>query len=142
MCIGTMKIIFLTKYDPENINIWSGTLHYIYNKLKEEHEVEVLEFGANIPATTDYSVAINTDICRLIFIGKNWKRKGGDKLLRIYEILTKDGFPCTLTIMGSIPENEQEEDEDLTVIPHLDKSKQEDLKKLCDNHPVMNLKLD
>jgi hypothetical protein len=37
-----MNILFLTREDPENIHIWSGTLYHIYRKLKENHHVEVM----------------------------------------------------------------------------------------------------
>ncbi|MDR0540851.1 MAG: glycosyltransferase family 4 protein [Dysgonamonadaceae bacterium] len=95
-------------------------------------KISVVEFGANIPTPKNYSIDINMDICRLVFIGKNWEKKGGDKVLQAYKILKEEGFPCSLTIIGSMPEDEREDDEDLTIIPFLDKSKKEDLKKLCD----------
>ena len=97
----------------------------------DPNKIEVVEFGANIPTPQNYSIDIAMDICRLIFIGKKWKDKGGDKLLQAYKQLKSEGFPCTLTIIGSTPEDEQEEDENLTIIPFLDKSKKEDLEKLC-----------
>jgi glycosyltransferase involved in cell wall biosynthesis len=95
-------------------------------------KISVVEFGANIPTPQNYSIDINMDICRLVFIGKNWEKKGGDKVLQVYEILKEENFPCSLTIIGSTPEDDWEEDEDLTIIPFLDKSKKEDLEKLCD----------
>jgi len=254
-----MNIIFLTKYDPRDLNNWSGTLYHIYQKLKEKHNVEIIgpeilkqlalfksvnfpaktffpddryvknmgrllserintlgydllffgdlyfhpsdvqipfvlvsdmtfeqvkihyrkpderniepcihleklslnnasmiiyssewakqkaidfyntdpdkisivEFGANIPTPTGYSIDINTDICRLVFIGVDWERKRGDIILQTYKLLKAEGFPCTLTIIGSTPKNEPEEDENLIIIPRLEKSKKEDLEKLC-----------
>ena len=94
-------------------------------------KIEVVEFGANIPEPTDYSVKINMDICRLVFIGKDWERKGGDKLLHIYEILKNEGFPCTLIIIGSGKKNVDLGDPNAKVYPVLDKSRKEDLDKLC-----------
>jgi len=61
-----------------------------------------VEFGANIPTPSDYKIDIQTDICNLVFIGKNWQKKGGDKVLGAYRKLKSDGFRCTLTIIGSI----------------------------------------
>ena len=95
------------------------------------NKIHVIEFGANIPAPQNYKIDINTKICNLVFIGKNWKKKGGDKALQAYKRLKSEGFPCTLTIIGSTPNEKLEEDKDLTIIPHLDKSKQEDLERLC-----------
>lgn len=37
-----MNIIFLTRFDPRNINNWSGTLYHIYNKLKDNHNIEIV----------------------------------------------------------------------------------------------------
>lgn len=37
-----MNIIFLTRFDPRNINNWSGTLYYIYNKLREKHNIKII----------------------------------------------------------------------------------------------------
>ena len=61
----------------------------------DQGKIEVVEFGANIPNPTNYSIEINTDVCRLLFIGMDWERKNGDLVLQIFELLKKDGFPCT-----------------------------------------------
>ena len=37
-----MKIVFLTRYDPKDINHWSGTLYHMYHQLKKEHHVEIM----------------------------------------------------------------------------------------------------
>ena len=37
-----MKIAFLARLDPENVNSWSGTLFRIYHKLKDKHQVIVI----------------------------------------------------------------------------------------------------
>jgi glycosyltransferase involved in cell wall biosynthesis len=94
--------------------------------------IDVVEFGANIPEPQNYSIEINTDICRLLFIGVNWERKGGDKMLQTYQILKNEEFPCTLTIIGSMPKEEPEEDDGLTIIPFLDKGRKEDLERVCE----------
>lgn len=95
-------------------------------------KINVVEFGANIPTPNNYSIEIDMDICRLVFIGTDWERKGGYKMLEIYRILKQEGFPCTLTIIGSLPEDEPEDDENLTFIHFLDKTRKEHLEKLCD----------
>jgi len=94
-------------------------------------KIDVVEFGANIPDPTEYSVEIDTTICRLVFIGKDWEIKGGDKLLEIYQILKDDGFPCTLTIVGSGNKEIDIDCDGITVYHFLDKSKPSDLEKLC-----------
>jgi len=37
-----MNILFLTRFNPRDIHIWSGTFFHIYNKLQERHNVEIL----------------------------------------------------------------------------------------------------
>jgi len=53
-------------------------------------------------------------------------------MLKIYEILKKDGFPCSLTIIGSGDREIDVKDKNIKVFPFLDKSKPEDLGKFCE----------
>ncbi len=100
-----------------------------YNCLKDK--IHVVEFGANIPHPEKWQHNIDTSLCNLVFIGRNWEKKGGDKVLGAYKKLKSEGFPCALTIIGSTPPEMPEEDENLTIIPFLDKSKPEHLERLC-----------
>lgn len=95
--------------------------------------IDVIEFGANIPAPFDFQIKIDMHVCNLVFIGKIWKKKGGDKALGAYRKLKAEGFPCTLTIIGSVPDvhPDPDTDPDLTIIPFLNKSKPDDLSRLC-----------
>ncbi|WP_286833797.1 MULTISPECIES: glycosyltransferase family 4 protein [unclassified Proteiniphilum] len=95
-----------------------------------ESKIHIVEFGANIPSPLEYQINIRTEICNLVFIGKEWKRKGADKVIGAYRQLKQCGFKCQLTIIGSTPEQKLESDDNLTIIPHLDKSKKEDLDRL------------
>ena len=97
----------------------------------DPNKIDVVELGANISAPTNYRIDIATEVCRLVFIGRNWKKKGGDKVLQAYRILKAGSFPCSLTIIGSTPEEATDADEDLTVIPFLNKEKKEHLNRLC-----------
>lgn len=96
-----------------------------------EDKVHIVEFGANIPTPLEYNIDIQIEVCNLLFIGKEWKRKGGNKIVDAYRHLKQNGFKCKLTIIGSNPELKLELDKDLEVIPHLDKSNEEDLNRLC-----------
>jgi len=93
-------------------------------------KIHVVELGANIPTPTEYLVDVNMDFCRLVFISNDWVRKGGDKLLEIYKILKNEGFPCSLTIIGSNNKEIDLEDSNVTVYSFLDKSKPTDLEKI------------
>lgn len=92
-----------------------------------EENIHVLDFGANIPAPQNVQPdRFDKDICRLTFVGRDWERKGGNKMLQIYSILKKQGFPCELTIIGSKP-TRKVLDSDITIIPFLNKKKPEDI---------------
>lgn len=95
-------------------------------------KIHVVEFGANIPNPPKYQLKIDTNVCNLVFIGRNWEKKGGEKVLRAFRKLKEEGLSCTLTIIGSVPPEILAEEKDLTIIPFLDKSQSEKLNKLCD----------
>lgn len=95
-------------------------------------KINIIEFGANIPFNVNYSTDINMEKCKLVFIGKNWERKGGEKMLQIYKILKKDKFPCSLTIIGTTTKEVLDDNDDLEIIPFLDKTNPEQLDKLND----------
>ncbi len=61
--------------------------------------------------------------CSLVFIGRDWRRKGGDIVLSTVHELERRGAPCTLTVIGtqppgSLPRGTQ-------VIPRLDRTRPE-----------------
>lgn len=88
-------------------------------------KVHVIEFGANIESVSHREIEIpSPDNCNLLFIGTNWKMKGGDKALEAYEILRKKGIHCTLTIVGSKPPFDIE-DKNIKVYPFIDKATEE-----------------
>ena len=95
----------------------------IFHYHARNSKIHVVEFGANIPHPMDYQADIQMDTCNLVFIGRNWQKKGGDKMLGAYRILKKEAFPCTCTLIGSVPPNASKNDDpDLTIIPFLDKT--------------------
>jgi len=87
-CIRLEKLLYESSFKIIYASEWiKNRVVEIYNI--DTNKIHVVEFGANIPAPTNYSIEINTDICRLIFIGKNWEKKGGDKILQAYKQLKK-----------------------------------------------------
>ena len=86
-------------------------------------KISVVEFGANISEPSQLNEQRSSDVCNLLFIGKEWERKGGDKTLSIYQYLRKKKFPCTLTIIGSDP-NIQNLD-NIEIYPYVDKNTEE-----------------
>ena len=73
-------------------------------------KVKVLSLGANMPAEygPDEIQRIigqrGRDVCRLLFVGVDWIRKGGDLALAIVSRLHNAGVRAELTIVGANPE--------------------------------------
>jgi glycosyltransferase involved in cell wall biosynthesis len=73
-------------------------------------KVKVLPFGANLTGNRDLDAIDEiirrrgTDVCRLLFVGVDWKRKGGDLAIAIAGALLDRGVRTELTIVGSTPE--------------------------------------
>lgn len=71
--------------------------------------VEVVPMGANLtfdytPADVEAFVAERPATpCRLLFIGVEWLRKGGDIALRVTERLNEQGIPAELVVVGCQP---------------------------------------
>lgn len=86
-------------------------------------KISIVEFGANISEQPQFNIQKNSNICNLLFIGKEWERKGGDKAISIYQYLRQKKFSCTLTIVGSDP-NIQDID-NVEVYPYVDKNTEE-----------------
>ena len=69
-------------------------------------KVAVIPFGANIECTRNIndikSIVRNrqTNTCRLLLVGVNWKRKGGDIAMEVAARLNKNGLPTELHIVG------------------------------------------
>lgn len=92
-------------------------------------KIHVVEFGANIPEPKCLLCeSPNNAVCQIVFVGREWKRKGGAKMLEIYQILQSQGFPCNLTMIGcAIPD--ELSIEGVNVFPYLDKADPKSLNK-------------
>ncbi len=73
-------------------------------------KVKVLSLGANLPVEYDPDEVErmigrrDRDVCRLLFVGVDWIRKGGDLALAIVSRLHDAGVRAELTIVGANPE--------------------------------------
>ena len=63
-----MNIVFLTRFDPQNINNWSGTLYYMYNKLGEKHNLKII--GPEIVEQLTFFISNNSSKYKNIQIDK------------------------------------------------------------------------
>ena len=92
---------------------------------KNASDVDVIEFGSNVPEKNPYKQKKDAKCCNLLFVGTNWNMKGGDKVLDVYHKLKERNLNCKLTIIGSTPDFAIDGPE-IIVYPTLDKSLKED----------------
>lgn len=91
--------------------------------------VKVIPFGANldeVPSRAECLSPRPSPPFRLLFIGRDWVRKGGPIVLGALRELRSRGRDVTLTVVGASPPAE----EGLEVIPLLDKKVEEDRARL------------
>lgn len=110
-----------------------------WNKQSAIHEygidgskISVIPVGANldhIPSVED--ISFNADHkCRLLFLGVEWDRKGGDIALGTFRILQEKGIDVHLHIIGCMPPVDLSKEKNIIVIPFLDKNKTTDFQQL------------
>ena len=74
---------------------------------KPEALVRSLSWGCNMAHVSRDDVAPpprEGDPCRLLFIGLDWERKGGDIVLETAAILHDRGFACHFDLVGAVPD--------------------------------------
>jgi glycosyltransferase involved in cell wall biosynthesis len=87
------------------------------------NKITVAPLGANIdtiPAPGELKKERNK-ICRLLFLGVEWERKGGQIALDTFYALQKQGLDVQLTIIGCVPPVTLA-DKNITVIPFINKN--------------------
>lgn len=83
----------------------SAIRHYDVDPAK----IRVVPFGANIECRRGMDdirgiiAEKNMDVCRLLFVGVDWHRKGGDVALEVARRLNRDGLPTELHVVGCQP---------------------------------------
>ncbi len=106
---------------------WAAN-HVIDHYQMPKEKTFVVPFGANINnITLPFNPSkLEDPICRLLFLGVDWKRKGGDIAYETLIHLNSKGIKTELTVVGCTP---PVEDQNITVIPFLDKNKAADYKQ-------------
>jgi len=99
----------------------------------DSDRVHVIPFGANLNENEilPFEMVVNRkkgDKCRLLFLGMEWERKGGQIVLDAFQHLRKEGFPCDLTILGCDPP-EARNIEGVEIIPFIAKNTPEGKKQ-------------
>src|SRR5258708_4627847 len=101
-----------------------------------EAKVKIIPMGANLDEipTQEEIVAIRkggaSRNCRLLFVGTDWNRKGGDIALSAMQELRRRGINASLTGVGCGPHSDRV-DPNCHVIPFLDKNRPEHRKQIC-----------
>lgn len=104
---------------------WAAN-HAISHYKVEKSSTYVVPLGANvlnfdIPKFNEKK--LEDTVCRLLFIGVDWERKGGPLAFETFQYLTNKGFETELTVVGCVPPMKHAK---LRVIPFLDKNLKED----------------
>ena len=93
----------------------------------DPRKITVIPWGANLPFEIpegDVQAAIARrplDSCHLVFIGRDWERKGGDTFAEIVRHMNRLGLKTRATIIGANPQGLSR---DLfTIHPYLDKAR-------------------
>jgi len=97
-------------------------------------KVFTIPFGANIdyvPAKERVLSKRLTEVCKLLFLGVDWARKGGAIAFDTFIELNNMGIDTHLTVCGCVPP-EKFRHPKLTIIPFLDKNKKEGKEKFDD----------
>lgn len=96
-----------------------------------ESKASVVPLGANLGTIPGREVLQmeKGSICQLLFLGVEWERKGGQIALDTFYQLKKYGLPVQLTIIGCVPPVPVE-DPNITVIPFINKHKEEEAARL------------
>ncbi len=102
----------------------------------DQSKVKVVPFGANIECwrTIDdirsFVESRPSNKCKLLFLGVDWLRKGGDIALEIVKELNKSGLESELTIVGCNPPVEKPLPSFVKYLGYISKSTPEDKQKL------------
>ncbi|NOT52499.1 MAG: glycosyltransferase family 4 protein [Chitinophagaceae bacterium] len=90
----------------------------------DPNKISVIPCGANLDAIPQLS-DLNLNApgqCRLLFLGVEWDRKGGDIALETFRLLKEKGINPHLHIIGCVPPHDLSAESAITVIPFLDKN--------------------
>lgn len=95
-----------------------------------------IPFAANLsklPTTVEVSQIINdrnADVIKLLFLGVNWERKGGDDAVAVVEKLNNDGFKSVLYIVGTETPDRYKNNQYIINLGFVDKSSPEGENKI------------
>lgn len=98
-------------------------------------KVKVVPFGANIPFDTnfdDVKTMIDSrvsDQCKLLFLGFDWHRKGGDIAFAVAKKLNEGGLKTELTVVGCHPDIDEPLPDFVKTLGYVNKSTKAELNR-------------
>lgn len=98
----------------------------------DSEKISIIPCGANldfIPSAGDLNLRASGQ-CRLLFLGVEWDRKGGEIALETFRLLKQKGINPQLHIIGCVPPHDLSGETGITVIPFLDKNDPEQFQQL------------
>ncbi|WP_427160628.1 glycosyltransferase [Aliinostoc sp. HNIBRCY26] len=105
----------------------------------EKSKIRIIPRGANIEIKPGKSLVEITElvksrgdkICKLIYSGVDWKRKGGDIALGVAKKLNEIGVHTELTIIGCQPISEEPLPSFVKPLGYINKNQPDGLSKMC-----------
>jgi glycosyltransferase involved in cell wall biosynthesis len=119
------KIICTSEWAKRSVNL---DYHFPASR------IHVLPRGANIDHEVDthrITSKRKTDTLRLVFVGREWHRKGFDIAFQVMNHIRSKGIKVKLTAVGVVPPAEYIDD-DVHVIPYIDKNTTEGRREFDD----------
>lgn len=101
----------------------------------DPEKVHVVPYGANVdPPERSRAVSDRpSGPLRLLFVGVDWERKGGEIALNAAETLNRRGIDTVLTVVGCVPPLVHTQSW-LTVVPFLDKNDPEARREMAEHY--------
>lgn len=105
---------------------------FMVNRAREEFadifqhhgdKIDVVPFGLNmdmVPLQSEHAAPCPGSQVELLFVGKNWSRKGGPIAVEAVDDLVARGFKARLTVVGCKPNGETSDN--VEVIPYVNKN--------------------
>lgn len=90
----------------------------------DSRKVHVVPMGANFddpPGEAIIERKKRSGVCKLLFVGVDWQRKGGEIAFETLLALSQIGIPAELTVCGCMPPKSRVH-RDMKIIPYLDKN--------------------
>jgi len=97
----------------------------------EPSKVKIIPFGSNVECERTINDIVENNnkksksICKLLFVGKDWERKGGETSVNVAKYLNEKFIKTELTIVGCTPPEDTILPDFVQVVGFIDKSNKE-----------------